>query len=188
MVTRHSRPAAIIAVGLILLGLGCARPPTTSELQAKFAEAERLCLDQKYAEAQAALKAYLMLDPLHPGAHYYLARTYVMSRDVRYMGLAENEYQTALRLLDGRGRESGITRFDPNYFELMCNVDSARALYLQATIFAQDRTQWDISLGSLARAKAYLSRARTVNPNATETTEIENLVDELAAILTGQHR
>jgi len=185
MVTGSSRAAIALAIaaGVAALITGCSRPLKAAELQAMFAEAERLCLDEKYADAKAQLKAYLMLDPLHPGAHFYLARTYFSSFDIREMGLAENEYQTALKLFERRGRESGIERFDARYFELMCNVDAAKALYVQADIISQDRSFTDVALDSLARAQTYLERARLVNPNAAEISVVEESLRDLAARL-----
>lgn len=188
MVIVYGRPAAFIAAGLMLLAAGCDRPPSAAELQAQFAEAERLCLDQKYEEAQAAFKAYLMLDPLHPGAHFYLARTYLASIDVRQMGLAENEFQMALQLFERRARESGIQRYDARYFELMCHVDAAKALLIQAQILAQERSLIQISLESLARAEDYLQRARGVNPDAQEISAVDTQVQDFAARLTARQR
>ncbi len=184
MVIVRGRAAIAIAAGLITLAAGCNRGPTPAELQAKFDEAERLCLDQQYADAQSALKAYLMLDPLHPGAHFYLARTYLASLDVRQMGLAENEFKTALGLFERRNRESGIKRYDARYFELMCNIDAAKALLIQAEVFARERSLVDVSLQSLARAEQYIAAARTVNPNATEITDTEKAIQDFAAQLT----
>jgi tetratricopeptide (TPR) repeat protein len=188
MVTLQGRAATAMAAGLVLLAAGCGRPPGAAELQAKFAEAERLCLDQKYEEAKAHLKAYLLVDPLHPGAHYYLARTYMASLDIRETGLAENEFQMALNLFERRDRESGIQRFDARYFELICNLDSATALWIQAQILAQDRSLIPIAQESLARARKYVERGRAINPNATEVAVVDERIRELAAGLSSLRR
>jgi len=175
----------VVACAALLLSLsaGCDRAPTAAALQAKFDEAERLCLDQKYGEAKQLLKEYLLLNPHHPGAHFYLARTYIASLDVRETSLAVNEYQLALRLFQEQGRISGITRYDPTYFELMCQLDSANALWVQAQVLAQDRTLIPTALGSLRLAHEYIERARTVNPKATEVDIVAARIGELAGEL-----
>ncbi len=183
MVRVGRRTAIACAALIVALGAGCDRPPNAAALRAKFDEAERLCLDQRYDEAKQLLKAYLLLDPGHPGAHFYLARTYLASLDVRESGLAENEYQLALRLFERQGRISGIKRYDASYFELMCQLDSANALWSQATVLAQEPTLIPIALDSLRRAAEYVERGRAVNPKAPEVETVAARIRELATDL-----
>ena len=194
MVTTPGRTArgravyAVVAMGVVACAAGCNRPPTRAELQAKFAEAERLCLDQRYGEAQAALKSYLLLDPLHPGAHFYLGLTYFATFDIRDSVLAENEFQLALQLFENQGRQSGIKRFDPRYFELMCNLNTAKTLCVQADVLIQDRSLHGIARGVLARAQEFVERGRAINPKAADVSEIEAYVNDLAAALNATGR
>lgn len=173
----------VCAAICVALGAGCDRRPDAAALQAKFDEAERLCLDQRYDDAKRLLKEYLLLDPDHPGAHFYLARTYMASLDIRETSLAENEYQLALRLFQRQGRISGIKRYDQNYFELMCQLDSAKALGIQAEILARERALIPDALASLRRANDYVERARAVNPSAPEVEAVGAPIRELAAEL-----
>ncbi len=182
------RTAIVCAAVFLSLGTGCDRAPNAAALQAKFDEAERLCLDQRYEDAQKLLKEYLLLDPDHPGAHFYLARTYMASRDIRETSLAENEYQMALRLFERQGRVSGIKRFDPRYFEMMCHLNSATTLEIQARILAQDRTLIPVALESLRRALEYVERARAVNPKASEIEIVGEPIRELAGRLQAAAR
>lgn len=181
------RRIGILCAALFVFAAGCDRPPTAGELQTKFDAAEKLLLDQRYDQAKQEFKQYLLLDPTHPGAHFYLARTYMASLDARESGLAENEYQLALRLFEKQGRQSGIKRYDPQYFELMCQLDSANALWVQAGVLSQDPTLNSIALDALRRAAEYVERGRAVNPNAAEVNEVGARVFELAAKLRG-HR
>lgn len=186
--SRRAAIAMAIAAGFAALVAGCGRPPSRAELQATFDEAERLCLDQRYDEARMALKAYLMLDPLHPGAHFYLGVTYLAPADIRDSALAEQEFQLALSLFERRGRQSGIKRYDARYFELMCNLHTANALYVQAGVLAQDRSLRSVARELLIRAQDFVERARTVNPGATEVREVEASIQRLAGALASSAR
>lgn len=185
MVITGRRMGFLCAALFVCVSAGCHRAPTASELQAKFDAAEKLLLDQRYDEAKRAFKHYLLLNPSSPGAHFYLARTYLASLDARESNLAENEYQLALRLFESQGRESGIKRYDPKYFELMCQLSSADALWVQASVLSRDPTLTRIALDVLRRAADYVERGRAVNPKANEVNEVGNRIHELAAKLRG---
>jgi tetratricopeptide (TPR) repeat protein len=179
------RRIGILCAALFVFAAGCDRPLAAAELQTKFDQAEKLLLDQRYDEAKQAFKQYLLQDPKHPGAHYYLAQTYIASLDARQSGLAENESQLALRLFHEQDRKSGINRYDPKYFEMMCEISSAKALYIQAGVLSQDATLTSIALDSLRRAADYIERARAINPNAAEINDVGIPIRELAAKLRG---
>jgi hypothetical protein len=176
LIARHHRWLAAVA----LVWAGCARAPSPAELGAQFDEAERLCLDGKFDEANVVLKRYLMHRPEDAGAHYYLGRTFMLSKDFRPM-LAEGEFQTALRLFQRQGRESPIERFDPAYFEMMCNIDSAKVLYLQCVTVASLGATPNTFEPILGRALGYIDRAQSIMPGAAEVEQVGGPIRELAA-------
>jgi len=184
----RQRVAAVCAVLLILVAAHCGGTPDEAALQAQFDQAEQLCLDRRYPQARQLLKELLLEKPLHPGAHFYLARTYMASRDLRETGLAEYEFQLALRLFQQQDRTSGIERFDPRYFEMMCQLDSANSLLTQAHVLAQDATLVPLALDSLRRATEYVERGRTVNPKASEVDIVGEPIRAFAAQLARAHR
>ncbi len=169
--------ALVCGVLAVQLAAGCERRPDAVQLQAQLDEAERLCLELKFDEARVLLKAYLLKDPENPGAHFYLGRTYLLS----VPALAEGEYQTALRLFIRQGSVSPTKRLSPEYFELMCNVDSAKALWLQTGLaLATPGAPSAAIRDPLVRAFDYLARARKTNAAAPEIDIVAGLLREAA--------
>jgi tetratricopeptide (TPR) repeat protein len=185
---RRLPPAAIaIVCGALALQLapGCERPPDKAQLQAKLDRAEQLCLDSKYDEAQAVLKSYLLVDPQNAAAHFYLGRTYLVTDPL----IAEGEYQTALRLFLSQGHVSPTKRLGADYFEMMCNLDSAKALALNLTaqLSTPDAGQTEIR-DTFARAFGYVARAQEINPSAEEIKVVAGPLQELARAYSMDHR
>jgi len=178
------RARACIVAAVVATAAACAPHPSPDELAAQFAEAERLCLEGEFADAKVMLKQYLLHDPTNPGAHYYLARTYMLSKDFR-PAMAEGEFQTALRLFLRQDRESGIKRFKPEYFEMMCYLDSARVLYLHCVGGLSAGASPRLFDEPLQRALGYVDKARTVMPKAPEVDQIGDPIRELAAEIGG---
>jgi len=169
------------AAAIALSGVAaCSHEPTAEELSAQFAEAERLCLEAQFAEAKVQLKNYLLHDPLSPGAHYYLARTYMLSQDFR-PAMAEGEFQTALRLFLKNGRASGIKRFTPEYFEMMCYLDSAKVIALYCDAGLRAGAAPSPFREHLSRALGYLESAKKVMPDAAELEAVGGPVRAVAA-------
>ncbi len=157
----------------------CAPQPTPEELRAQFAEAEQLCLDGQFEKAKMLLKDYLLHDPEHPGAHFYLARTFTWSQDFR-PALAEGEFQTALRLFIRQGRKSPIDRFSAEYFEMMCYLESAKVISMQCVAGFAAGASPQVLREPTLRALDYVEQARAVMPNAPEVDQIGQPIRVLA--------
>jgi tetratricopeptide (TPR) repeat protein len=176
------RPAARAGAAVLALGAlaaCCGREPTPETLRAQFDEAERLSRSGEYGKAQALLKDYLLYRPDDAGAHYYLGRTYFLYEEFRPV-MAEGEYQTALRLFIGQGRRSPIERFEPAYFEMICNVDSAKVLYKQCDAGLALGAPKSALRPIMERALEYIERGRIAMPDAAEVDQIGTFVRQLA--------
>lgn len=108
-------------IAALLFLWGCAAPATVSNSEL-LEEAERLCLDARFAEAEPLLRECLRLDPTDAVAHYYLGRCY-LSGDLINLDLARGEITAALSLYYAFGQSSPQERFTNEYFQLMCLTD-----------------------------------------------------------------
>ena len=108
--------------------------------------------------------------------------------DIRESVLAENEFKLALKLFESQGRQCGIKRYDARYFELMCNLHTANALYGQAGVIAKDRSLHTVARELLVRALDFVERGRTINPGAGEVRVVEESILQLAALLGSDAR
>ena len=160
----------LLAGGPVLAG--CDRSPDEQELQALFDEGEYLCREEHWQEARAVLKKYLLYDPDHAGAHYYLGRAYLLSRPV----IAEGELQTALELFIEGGRISTIERFGHDYFELICNIDSAKTCLLQIDLMRAWGAPPAAVQSLLERAEGYVREADTIMPGTKEVGALERMI------------
>ncbi len=151
---------------------GCDISPDEQELRRLFDEGESLCLEEHWQEARAVLKAYLIYRPDHAGAHFYLGRTYLLSRPV----IAEGEFQTALDLFIEGGRISTIERFDHDYFELICNIEAAKACLLQIDLMLVWGAPPAAAQPLLERAKRYAREADIVMPDTQEVRDLEKAI------------
>ncbi|PCJ52534.1 MAG: hypothetical protein COA73_16180 [Candidatus Hydrogenedentota bacterium] len=96
-----------------------------------FEQGEFLCLEQRWEEARPVLREFLLNNPEHAGAHFYLGRAYLLAEDFR-PAIAEGEFQTALHLFQRQGKVLPIERLEtPEYFEFICHLDSAKVCYLE---------------------------------------------------------
>ncbi|MCL4693860.1 MAG: hypothetical protein KJ060_15280 [Candidatus Hydrogenedentes bacterium] len=139
--------ALSVAVALAALPApACNRPPEED----LFAAGETLYLDQRYDEAIGTFKRFLVDNPNHAGAHFYLGTCYLASDDNRWLGIAQGELQTAIALFERQGKVSPIPRFNDTYFELISHINLAK-IYLGLVItIVEDRS----SLPGLDRRRA----------------------------------
>lgn len=143
-----------------------------------LAEAQFLSRDGRWQEAVPILKELLLSDPSNPGGHYYLGQCYLLSQDFRPL-LAEGEYQTALAYFLRDGGDRKIAGFQPRYFEMMCNVESAKVALKLAAILSSHGSPMNELQDILDRARDYIQRAREVNPNSPEVRDISELLESL---------
>ncbi len=168
-----ARPlACVLVVAVALIAGGCGSAPSEEELQTLFDQGELLCLEKRWQEARAVLKAYLIYSPDHAGAHFYLGRSYLFFRPV----IAEGELQTALELFTEGGRISTIERFPDDYFELICNIEAAKACLLQIDLMLAWGAPPALAQSLLERAERYVREADTVMPGTQEVGVLEQMI------------
>ncbi len=164
----------LIPVVATTLG-GCAKSLSEDDLQSLFDQGEFLCREARWKEARTVLREFLLYKPNHAGAHFYLGRAYLLARDFR-PAIAEGELQTALELFIEGGRISPIERFGHDYFELICNVESAKVCVLQIDLM--------LALGAppatvrpvLERAARYAQEAEAVMPGTKDVRLLQEAI------------
>lgn len=161
----------VFCVFLVSLSVSWVRAIPHEQPRDLFAEAEQLALDQRWDEAKQLLKVHLLKHPDDAGAHFYLGRAYLLATPF-YPYIAEGEFQTALRLFIANGRKSPTERFQPDYFEMMCHIESAK-VYLR-WIYVWMTHEFDLRelQHHLNKAKFYLEKAREIRPDAPEVRQL----------------
>lgn len=160
---------------VVLLLNGCDTGPSRAELQALFDEGEFLCREARWDEAREVLRKFLLHNPDHAGAHFYLGRAYLFSTDFR-PAIAEGELQTALqRFIDG-GRQSPIDRFGPDYFEMICHVEIAKVYLLQIDLFQSMGASPRALQGLYQRAVDSTQRAKAIIPGSKDVADLEEIL------------
>lgn len=154
---------------------------------AQFRDAEMYCLNQEWDRAREALIDVLRENPLHPGAHFYLGRAHMFGSDFRPI-MAEGEFLTALSLFRKQDRQSGIDRFPPRYFEMMCYIEAAKANLIQIDLYLRSGAPIEAVQNLVADGTFYAEQARKVNPNAPEVRELEALLDRMRPHTTRPNR
>jgi hypothetical protein len=112
-----------------LLAVGCANHPEPEQLL-KMGEAQ--LLEGQWHTAMKPLKQCLLLEPGHPGAHFYLGRAYLNARyrnrlPAPRLVMAVGELQTALACFHARDRRPPLERYTADEFEVLCHVYMAQA-------------------------------------------------------------
>jgi len=157
---------------LLLLGSACSRNTPTN----LFERAEYLILEQRYEEAIPVLKQFLLKNPYHSGAHYYLGRCYFAPKDKFWFAIAEGEIQTALALFLRDGKKSTIQRFSAEYFELICHLDIAKIRLRQAMFLTEKLGDFRAAAALLEQATHSVEAAREVSPNSPDVQQIDQLI------------
>ncbi len=161
-----SLPCLLILAVAATLG-GCAESLSEDELQSLFDQGEFLCREARWEEARTVLREFLLYRPNHAGAHFYLGRAYLLSKDFR-PAIAEGELQTALRLFVQGGRISPIERFGHDYFELICNVESAKVCLVQMDLMLALGAPRTAVQPLLERAERYAREADAAMPGTKD--------------------
>mgnify|MGYP002623497410 CR=1 FL=1 len=150
--------------------------PTVDE--SLFREAELYCLNQQWNDARAALRAVLRENPYHPGAHFYLGRAYMFGSDFRPI-MAEGEFLTALSLFRKQNRQSGIERFTPKYFEMMCYIEAAKANLIQIDYYLSTGAPLAALQNLVQDSFFYAEQAQKISPNAPEVRDIMAILGQM---------
>jgi hypothetical protein len=175
---RYSFPMSATAIAISISAvLGCSQAPKRDRL----AEAEQLVLEKNYAAAIPLIKQHLIETPYDTAGHFYLGRCYMEDKDDFWPRIAEGEFQTAFRLHKQSGAtESPIARFkEPDYFPMMCQVNSGKVLLLQVTYLIEHGVGLERIQDLVLQAKHYVDLAREIRPNADEVREVDNLIRQL---------
>ena len=168
---------ASVGICLALVLTACGNDgPTDEEL---FAQAEYLILEQRFDEAIPLLRLFLVRNPGHSGAHYYLGRCYYASPRNFWFTIADGELRTALQMFKEDGRTSRIERFDDVYFELICHLDMARVRVQQAVFLIETGGNPAIARSLLRRAEEAIERAREIDPDSPDVELMQEGIDEI---------
>lgn len=151
------------------------RPPVDKTL---FRDAEMYCLNQQWDQARGALIEVLREIPFHAGAHFYLGRAYMFGSDFRPV-MAEGEFLTALSLFRKHGRESGIDRFAPKYFEMMCYIEAAKANLIQIDYHLSNGAPFEAVQSLVSDSAFYAGQAQQVNPDAPEVRDLMAIINRM---------
>ena len=175
----HKFPGIIVAIPGILFLLvltSCSNSPTPEENAELFALGESLCLEQRWGEARIVLREFLMDNPNHPGAHFYLGRSYLFWEEDFRPAIAEGELQTAFQLFMENDLESQIDRFSRKYFLIICNIETVKVC-LKEYDFLQSLGAPKSRLRPIAlRARMYLDVARRVDAEHKDVIDFEEPV------------
>ncbi|MFP6615309.1 MAG: hypothetical protein VCB26_02775 [Candidatus Hydrogenedentota bacterium] len=162
--------------------VSCAGSDTSESTEDLFARGEFLCLEQEWGEARNVLREFLLENPDHPGAHFYLGRSYLNWEESFRPVIAEGELQIALQLFYENNEISYIERFPPTYFELICNIESVKVCLTEFAIVINLGAPKSQLLHLVARARKYLEAARNVIPDAPDVATYEKLVINMEAV------
>lgn len=181
--THHTIPGSLkVLSGIFFTAIAVSSCFTSESAQEDvdlFALGERLCLEARWGDARNALRMFLVDNPNHPGAHFYLGRSYLFWEEDFRPVIAEGEMQTALQLFYENGRESHIERFTPTYFEFICNIESLKVCnqefrYLEFVDASKGRM-----LECAGRARKYFEAAKVIDPNSDDLLVGEEIVRHL---------
>lgn len=176
MRTAAQNITAVLALPVMLAA--CApEPPGPVE----FAQAEQVMLNGDYDAAAEQFKRFLVWNPDHAGAHYYLARCYY-AKETFWLTIARGEVATALELFIEQGRQSPIERYDAEYFEFICHIDIARISRVQAMVVMANDLPPESARGFIDQADAALDRARTILPDSADIGLVEREIAEAETV------
>lgn len=145
-------------------------------------EGETQLRDMEWENARVTLRRFLLDRPEHAGGHFYLGRAYLFAEDFR-PAIAEGELQTALALFKRQGGRSPIPRFDDRYFELICNIESAKVCVLQIAEVRDRGLPMGPMKGVARRARDYVEAARAVIPESEDVAAYDELVAQIERAL-----
>ncbi len=172
-----------ISAGFALVAVcACAGCPSPAPVDKRFEQAEYLLLEQRYVEARTLLKEFLLDNPTHSGAHYYLGRSYLGSEDFS-LAIAEGEIVTGLDFFLQQDKHSAISRFPDGYFELICHVDITRIKCLQARVVIEKNLPPALARACITEAEEAVAHARAVSPDAGETAAAQAELEHTKALL-----
>ncbi|MFP6581400.1 MAG: hypothetical protein VCD00_02455 [Candidatus Hydrogenedentota bacterium] len=184
-----TRILGILGAGLLVLGIlffAYTRNQPTTQTDGEedlFARGEYLCREARWDEARRVLREFLLDNPEHPGAHFYLGRSYLLWKDDFRPAIAEGELQTALALYHENGGTHHIERFSDEYFELICNIESAKVCMEQFTKLLDAQIPARHLSPIVLRARRYIEAARDINPTYPEIAPFTELVNMMTAIV-----
>ena len=172
---------ALLALLLIAAVAGC------GEQEDLFERGEYLMLEARWAEAIPVLRQYLLENPGHPGAHFYLGRAYMLSGE-RLLLHAEGELITARHLFHEQGGESPIERFSDTYFELICHLELAKVYMQIITILIEQPFNDRFTETALKRIEEQLEAAREIDPDSPDVETLDEFVKEVRETFDAMER
>lgn len=178
--SRHLLLGIVVSLTLI----SCGEPVEELTVEEQFALGETLCLEARWGEARDVLREFLLEHPDHPGAHFYLGRSYLFWEEDFRPIIAEGELQMAYQLFLENGEVSYIERFPTEYFKLICNIESIKSCLKEFTIRQALGEPVERLRAPVNRARRYLEIAQSINPERPEVMDSVELVEAMEE-LTG---
>lgn len=166
----------LMGIFLSTLLTACSDSNTTNETEDLFAKGEYLCLEAQWGEARNVLREFLLANPNHPGAHFYLGRSYLLWEEDFRPVIAEGELQTALQLFYENDNVSYIERFPADYFEMICNIESVKVCLKEFAILESMGAPKSRLRPIAKRARTYLEAARVADSDHNDVIVFEDLV------------
>lgn len=158
-------------------------PPQSQSEEDLFALGEYLSLEARWDESREVLRRFLLDNPEHPGAHFYLGRSYLLWADDFRPAIAEGELQTALALYHENGGHHYVERFPDTYFQVICNIESGKVCLRQFTLLLEAGFPPRRLTPIVTRARGYLEAARTVHPDHIDIGPFEDLVETMESVV-----
>ncbi len=169
VMTRRMALLGLMCVGLLAGGCGALEPD-----RALFEKAEQLYREGQFQDAIPVLKAYLLTDPDHSGAHLYLGSCYCLGG--QWMTFARGEIETALTLYERDGKKSTIERFPDEYFELRCYLELAKITMIQADVaFANPGIVPGGPQKYLRELERIIAKTKEIAPDSEDVKNLEEL-------------
>jgi hypothetical protein len=167
-------------LGMIILPLASCSSAPTVDYDRMFHDAEQLMLEAQWRKAHTLLRIFLKENPDHPGAHFYLGRSYLYLEDDFRPLIAEGELQTALALYNENGEKSYIDRFNsPNYFPMICNIESAKVSLKEYAFLVNLNAPQRLVQLNVRKARHYVEEAKKISADSKDVQDYDAYIREL---------
>ena len=166
----------LMGIFLSIILISCSKQEVEKPVEENFAQGEFLILEARWDEARNYLREFLLDNPNHPGAHFYLGRSYLLWKEDFRPIIAEGELQMALQLFRDNDSQSYIDRFPPSYFVVICNIESAKVLLIEFAIRQENGAPIEQLQPLVIRARRYVEAARKADPTHQDVIDSDALV------------
>jgi tetratricopeptide (TPR) repeat protein len=157
----HRLFAKGLCIFFLSIILTACSPPPEEKADELFKKGEFFCLETEWDKARDVLRQALLLEPDHSGAHFYLARAYLLAEDFR-PAIAEGEFLTALHYFERDGKRCRIERFDSDYFEFITYIDLTKVCMYEYMALRGYGAHPKNLTPIIERSRIYLAKAKEI--------------------------